>query len=177
MKRIIRLLLMVLILSCLAVLPVFADGNGTQGENSGTVQTVQNEGYNSLRSGFLMYVVDKNGVTKTDILMLTVQGDYPKAATSKGLYWSLKTKFGAVLSPDDIDTIYLTPWGFGPITDNWSGRGKDVKNWLIEPDPEYYQKSARVLSEYFQYTAEDITNFGNNEDYLIVESFIWRFVL
>jgi len=40
MKRIIRLLLMVLILSCLAVLPVFADGNGTQGENSGTVQNV-----------------------------------------------------------------------------------------------------------------------------------------
>lgn len=171
MKRLLKSLILILVLSLSLGVVTFAEGtsgSGTGGSGSGTgSQTVIN-GASWQKSGFVYYIVDKNGNIVAEPQARVSFDKYPDASHVYQLYTRFGNKKVSKLngSMQDLNIWWQKP----PFNESSSGNGSYIKNWLLTKTDDRYNVLRFITQVWDEATAK---SFSDNDQYLIIEPFIW----
>lgn len=129
MKKIVRFITILLTLTMLLSVPVYAgstSGSGDDGDvDPGTVE--KRDGFLATKSGYIVYTSGANGVATSPIVAFCWNGGSPYSTTGAPVIKNLATRFG---QPATFDTSLSAPWGIPPFNGS-SGAGSYIKNWLM----------------------------------------------
>lgn len=147
------------------------DGSGV---SSATGASKPIQGFNSSRTGFLVYVVDAEGGIASDVVFMTYTGSVPTPSSGRVMnYGGLHTRF-------DIPYTRMinipAPWGlpvFNGSGSNYSGNGLAIRDWLMLKNTTYANNTGYVLMQILGFDSEKVSKFSSEGQFLMVEGVIW----
>lgn len=154
----------------------YASGSMDSSNSSISPGVVKEHGVSFRRTGWLFYLVDENGndVTAPELVTTTALGiydSYDANLLSKGNYeFGLYTRNGREWNTSKA--IFVAPWNFGPFDDDQNGKGAELKEWLLNDDPNGHKAAANfILKSWDQKLAE---KWENKEVFLVFEAVAWH---
>lgn len=175
MKRLLRLLTIVMTLTMLISVPVFAwDGSGTGGETStGSQDMTGKDGATPAKTGYVIYGSDANGNAVTQVFFITTFGVAPSSTSGARMDVSgLKTRFNQPVSK--FDTKNPVVWRVPPFgTSSRTGAGEYIKQWLKRIYKDGHTGGEWVLENYLGLSEDEANAFKENEYYINVEAVMW----
>lgn len=137
---------------------VYAEGNG-EGDDAGESTGSLVGGPKVERAGYLVYIVNEDGVPVTDAKRL-INGEYNWGKN----YLRPRIGGGTVTVSN-----YKYEWG-QPYTGSADGRGTEIKQWFLQMDGNH-MRGVSVIDNLWG--AEVGKAFLKNDQYLIIEAFYW----
>ena len=137
---------------------VYAEGNG-EGDDAGESSGSLVGGPTASKAGYIVYIVNEDGVPVTDAKMMT-NSEIPAGPK----YIRPRIGGGAV-----TEVEYPYKWG-QPYTESGDGRGTEIKQWFLAMDGAQ-MRAATVIEQLWG--KETTRAFAKNDQYLIIEAFYW----
>lgn len=176
MKKILRILSLVLTLTVLFSVPVYAGealGSGNQGgASSGSQDLSGRDGFLAAKSGYIVYTSGADGHATSKIVAFTWDGQTPYTTSGASMVTRLETRFGEPVT--ETKWGMRSPWGYAPFSGS-SGKGLAIKNWLLTQEIDGYEKGmdyvmARILG---MSDAQILDWYADTNNRLNVEPFIY----
>lgn len=162
MKKLLRLLTCVFILSLFFAVSVSANGNVAIGEggdaSEGSADLTGQDGFSGAKTGYIVYTSDASGNPTSKIVAFTWDGSTPYSTSGCPVMARLETRFGNSVTATmwGKDAI----WGFPPFSGS-SGMGGALKAWLLAKPSEgnYACNADLVMAEYLDFTEAQIMDW------------------
>lgn len=172
MRKVFKTIILILVLTLSIGVCSYADsagGSGTDG-GSGTgtgTQTVKN-GPSFRKSGFIFYVCDENHNIIAEPSARVTYDVYPDSSYLKNLKLRFSNK--RVQKFDGSMQALSTWWEKPPFSENSSGSGSYIKNWMLSKTNGEYNSLLFIKEIWGETTAQA---FVDNDYYLVVEPFMF----
>lgn len=176
MKKIVRFVTILLTLTMLFSVPVYAGdalGSGNQGgASTGSQDLSGRDGFLGSKSGYIVYTSDASGNATSDIVAFTWDGHTPVSTSGAPMVDILTTRFGQSVTRTEWGL--KAPWNYAPFSGT-SGRGLAIKNWLLNQEIGGYEKGMDyVMSEILNFSKDQIFDwYSDPNNRLNVEPFIY----
>lgn len=142
-------------------------GNGTDDDAGRESHDGYAGGPSYAKSGWIMYIVDKNGTPVSDAVYISCTGD------PQGVLF-MSTRLGG-LNPRQV--AGPVPWAsatgyYGAAFDEIpTAKGADIKNWMLQSDGSGTENWAKVVTDYWG--KDKAIAMAKNNHSLILEPFYW----
>lgn len=175
MKKIVRLLTVLLTLTMLFSVPVYAEtlGSGNQGgASTGSQDLSGKDGFLGSKSGYIVYTSGADGHATSKIVAFTWDGHTPVSTSGAPMVDILTTRFGETVT--ETKWGEKSPWNYAPFSGT-SGRGLAIKNWLMTAQIDGYDCGADyVMENILGFSKDQIMDwYSDPNNRLNVEPFIY----
>lgn len=174
MKRFIRLILLVLTLSCSAVLSVFAvDSNGNSGGGTSNAGSGSGTGNSDSHTGYLIYMLDQDGNLISEVVFAYVTNS-PESASGNNQTYLLSSRIGGQTFSR---TRAGVPWDRKVyVGKSGVGQGKAIKDWLVSEYESGKYNVSKSINLIFGEELENKFTFAEESKsiYFVVESVHWH---